>query len=274
METNAKLIAFTLLVVALATPLTHAQNQTSVAEPAPEITAKAPDGNGPDGPHPGGPGPRHGRHDDRPGRPGGPGKTSDFGPGRQPRGLTSLTTVSGTVGQLTGNDDYILDGFTLNAGSGPATTVKFPPHLGQQVQKAVKAGSNVSVTGYSETTPKGETFFLMNSLTAGKSTVNNTAPVRPATLPETPALTTATGKIADYRLDRGGRVNGLVLDDKTVVSIPSHVAYQLTNLAKKGSTITVQGYPRNLREGQVQLEKVNILRASVLTINGQQYLVR
>ncbi len=146
--------------------------------------------------------------------------------------------------------------------------------MGQQVQKAIKTGSNVSVTGYTETTPRNETVFRMNSLTAGKTTLVDTPPVRPAVAPETPALVTATGKIADYRLDWGGRVSGLVLDDKTIVSIPPHVAYQLTDLAKKGSSITVQGYPKNLREGQVQLEKVNILRASTLTINGQQYLVR
>ncbi|MFD2933357.1 hypothetical protein [Spirosoma flavum] len=273
METSAKLIALAVFVSTLASPFAHAQNPTGAGPGEPAIAMKAPDGNAPDVAPPGGPGRRHGRP--------GPGfgrdnRASEQGPGRkhQADGLTSLTTVSGTVGQLVGNDDFILDGFTLNAGSGSATTVKFPPHLGAQVQKAVKPGSNVSVTGYSETTPTGEVRFHMNSLTAGKVTVFDTPPANPAATPDTPTLTTATGKIADYRLDRGGRVNGLILDDKTVVSIPSHVAYQLTDLAKKGSTITVQGYPRRLRDGQVQLEKVNILRASVLTINGQQYLVR
>ncbi|GAB4041102.1 hypothetical protein GCM10028809_67410 [Spirosoma gilvum] len=188
-------------------------------------------------------------------------------------GLTSLTTVSGTVGQWITNDDSVLDGFTIGTGSA-ATTVKFPSHLGKQIQQAVKPGTSVSVTGYSDTTPKGETIFLLNSLTAGKTTVTHTPPTRPTTPPQPPALTTATGKIADYRLDREGRVNGLVLDDKTIVTIPPHVAYQLTNLAKKGNTVTVQGYPKSLHDGQVQLEKLNILRASVLTINGQQYLVR
>lgn len=269
METNTKLIATVALALALASPFAHAQSSTGAA-----VAQNVPSVNGPDGPPAGGPGRRHGRpggpEADRPDR--GP----DQGPGRKNRegGLTSLTTVSGTVGQLTANDDFILDGFTLNAGSGSATTVKFPAHLGTQVQKAIKAGSTVSVTGYSEKTPTGETRFRMNSLTAGKTTVVDAAPVRPATTPDAPALTTATGKIADYRLDRGGRVNGLVLDDKTVVSLPSRVASQLTDLAKKGSTITVQGYPKTLRDGQVQLEKVNVLRASVLTINGQQYLVR
>lgn len=264
METNTKLIATVALALALASPLVHAQSPDG-----PPVAQNQPGGDGPVGPPPGGPG-------RRPGRPGPGANRNEQGPGgnRQMSGLTSLTTVSGTVGQLTGNDDFILDGFTLNAGSGSATTVKFPPHLGSQVQKAIKAGSTVSVTGYSETTPTGEKRFRMNSLTAGKTTVLDSPPVPPATTPNAPTLTTTTGKIADYRLDRGGRVNGLVLDDKTVISIPSNVASQLADLAKKGSTITVQGYPKTIRDGQVQLEKVNVLRASVLTINGQQYLVR
>ncbi|AUD01868.1 hypothetical protein [Spirosoma pollinicola] len=271
METNAKLIALALIISTLSSPLAHAQNPAGPVPPnEPALAMKGPDG---DAPHPGGPGRRHGKpgpgfgRDDR-------GDEQEPGRRHPAGGLTSLTTVSGTVGQFVGNDDFILDGFTLNAGSGPTTTVKFPPHLGTQVQKAIKAGSTVSVTGFSETAPTGETRFRMNSLTAGKVTVLDAPPVRPTTVPDAPALTTATGKIADYRLDRGGRVSGLVLDDKTIVSIPPHVAYQLTDLAKKGSTITVQGYPKTLRDGQVHLEKVNVLRASVLTINGQQYLVR
>ena len=195
--------------------------------------------------------------------------------GRGRGGLTSLTTVSGTVGQWTGNDDMILDGFTLTGSSSTsATTVKFPAHLGQQIQKAVKPGSSVSVTGYTNKGRDGESRFNMTSLTAGKTTVFDTPAVRPAPPTDAPAMVTETGKIADYRLDRGGRVNGLVLDNKTVIQVPPHVVAQLTTLATKGVAITVQGYPKILRDGQVQLTKTNILRASVLTINGQQYLVR
>ena len=282
METNAKLMTVALLIATLASPFAHAQTQAGAGDPPPRATLNMPS----DAPQPGGPGHHHFKHGNRPdqrggrpdqqgGRPDRFGRNGGPGWGGRSQGLTSLTTVSGTVGQWTGNDDDILDGFTLNAGSNAAaTTIKFPPHLGQQVQKAIKPGATVSVTGYSETTRQGETRFRMNSLSAGKITVFDAPPTRPTTVPEPPALTTATGKITDYRLDREARVNGLVLDDKMVVMIPSHVAYQLTNLAKKGSTITVQGYPRNLREGQVQLEKTTVLRASVLTINGQQYLVR
>ena len=170
METNTKLIAAVALALALVSPFTHAQSPAGSA-----IAQNVPGTDGPDGPPPGGPGRRHGR----------PGPGSDRtdrgpeqGPGRKngEGGLTSLTTVSGTVGQLTANDDFILDGFTLNTGSGSATTVKFPAHLGTQVQKAIKTGSTVSVTGYSEKTPSGETRFRMNSLTAGKTTVVDSPP--------------------------------------------------------------------------------------------------
>lgn len=285
MKTNANRLTVALLAVALSVPLAHAQTPAagpdSPGAPAPISLADA---------RPGGPGkPKHPKHGDR---------SDDQRPDRtrpdrmrpdrtrpDPKrsGLTSLTTLSGTVGEWTSNDDYILDGFTLSASAGQAgsapTTVKFPPHLGQQVQKAIKPGSAVSVTGYAENTPQGESRFRLVSLTAGKTTVAD-APRTGGSKPrrnqtdDTPALVTATGKIADYQISRNGRVSGLILDNKTIVRVPPHVAGQLSNLATKGQTITVQGYPKEVRDGQVQLQKTQILRASVLTINGQQYLVR
>lgn len=257
METNAKLIALAALAVALSAPLAQAQQS---GNPTSGIALNAPRPDGP-GPRPG----KHGPHDDGQGRK--PKK------GNEKQGLTSLTTITGTVGQWMGNDDAILDGFVLT-NAGTSTTVKFPPHLGQQVQKAIKAGSTVSITGYSDTNPEGETQFRLNSLTAGKTTVLDTPPVRTDAAPETPVLQTVTGTIASYKLDKKGQTKGFVLDNKTIIDVPPHVAYQLTDLAKKGSAITVQGYPKTLRDGQVQLEKLSIIRASVLTINGQQYLVR
>ncbi|MCX6217123.1 hypothetical protein [Spirosoma sp.] len=270
METQAKFIALALCLTIAASPLAHAQNPDGPL-PVPGDRDMSIRGQDRDQRRADGPGRKHGK----PGA-GRDGRNFGQGPGwnHNPGGLTSLTTVSGTVGQLLGNDDAILDGFTLNTGSGQATTVKFPPHLGEQVQKAVKVGSTVSVSGFTDKTPTGESLFRMNSLTIGKTTVMDAPPVHPVTPPTPLEVTTVTGKIADYRLDRGGRVNALVLDNKTVVSIPAHVAYQLTDLAKKGNTITVQGYPKQIHAGQVQLEKVNVIRASVLTINGQQYLVR
>ncbi|MEZ0486196.1 hypothetical protein [Fibrella aquatica] len=266
MKTNALILTTTLVASLLVSPLLNAQQRPD--GPPDREHGLAMRGHGKKRPHT----PEDRSMDGR-AQHGPQGKGRQRGEGQR-GGLTSLTTVSGTVGQWAGNDDFILDGFTLNTGSGTPSNVKFPPHLGTELQKAIKPGSSVSVMGFTETRPGGESFFRLNSVTVGKTTIMDTPPTRPATPPVQPALVTATGKITDYQLDRGGRVKGLILDEKTVVAIPAHTAYQLTELAKKGNTITVQGYPRPVREGQVQLEKLTVLRASVLTINGQQYLVR
>ncbi len=272
METSAKVNTLISLDIALAAPATQAQRRGYDGPPMGNMNRndarQKPDRRNGDY------GPEHGRTDFR--ERGSNKQRGPHGPGGKHDGwggLVSLTTVSGTVGHLTANDESILDGFTLTTSTG-TTTVKFPSHLGQQVQKAIKPGSAISVTGFEDSRHGNGPIFRMNSLTAGKTTVQDTPPTRPSTPQDPPAFVTATGKIADYRFDRGGRVNGFILEDKTVVNVPAHVAYQLTNLAKKGGTITVQGYPQTLREGQVQLEKVTMLRASVVTINGQQYLVR
>ena len=273
MKTNATLLTGLLLTGSLLAP--HLYAQTAPGQPnGPEVTTLTPGLPLPDfdQPRP----ERPGRPDRHPGhRPGGREARSPLG---RREGLTALTTVTGTVGQLTGNDDFILNGFTLKNASGTVTTVKFPAHLGQSVQQAVKAGANVSVTGFSETSPRGENLFRMTSLTAGKTTVLDAPPTALPTPPPAPTVSTLTGKVADYQLDREGRVNGFMLttsgNTKTIVRIPAHVAFQLSTLLSKGGTVTVQGYSKIPHEGQVQLENVNILRPTVLTINGQQYLVR
>lgn len=249
MQTN-QLTLTALLMSALAISGTHAQTATQrTGEPIQLANS---------GPRPGGPRPPH----QQPGGPGAP----------QPQAITSLTALTGTVNQLTANDDGILNGFTLNTGATP-TAIRFAAHMGQQVNAALKPGSQVTVTGYTKTSPDGETTFQAVKMTAGKTQLVDAAPVRPQT-PATPAQQTITGKVADYQLGRNGQANALILSDQTVVKVPPHVAGQLATLAPKGSTITVDGYAQSLGEGQVQLQKHNIVRASVLTVAGQSYLVR
>ncbi|UFH53233.1 hypothetical protein [Spirosoma sp. KNUC1025] len=124
METKTRFMAIAMLAASVATHQIQAQNPTNSAQPGAPTVLNAL--NGPDVPPPGG----------RPGKPGSPRPDGEQGPGRrEPRGLTSLVTISGTVGQWLGNDDAILDGFTLNGSSGTPTTVKFPPTLASKSRK-------------------------------------------------------------------------------------------------------------------------------------------
>jgi hypothetical protein len=183
-----------------------------------------------------------------------------------------LTTLSGTVGQLTANEDGILNGFTINTSATPQT-VRFGTHLGQQVNAAVKAGNRITVTGYSEVSPMGEATFKLVKLDAGKGQIVDAPPTLPQN-PVTPTRQSISGKVADFQLNRDGQVNALIMSDQTVVKVPPHVAGQLATLAPKGSTVTVDGYAQPLGEGQVQLQKHTTVRASVLTVGGQSYLIQ
>ncbi|QKZ14183.1 hypothetical protein [Spirosoma sp. KUDC1026] len=149
MQTKQVTLYTALLLGMLVAPLLHAQ--VPAGAPAPPVQlADA----GPKPPMPGGPrGPRS-------------------------QAITSLTTLSGTVGQLTANEDGILNGFTINASS-TAQTVRFGTHLGQQINAAVKSGNRVTVTGYSELSPMGEAMFKLVKLDAGKSQVVDAPPALP-----------------------------------------------------------------------------------------------
>ncbi|CCH00228.1 hypothetical protein FAES_2219 [Fibrella aestuarina BUZ 2] len=243
MQTNQIALYTALLIGTCMTSITHAQSPAASPAPPSQLA-----GGGPTPPRPGG------------------------GHPIQPQAIMSLTTLSGTVGQLTANEDGILNGFTLNTNATPQP-VRFSTHLGQQVEAAIKAGSRVTVMGYNKVSPQGETLFQLVKLDAGKTQLVDAPPAIPQP-PTTPSRQTISGKVTDFQLDREGRANGLVLTDGTVVKMPPHVAGQLTTLAPKGSTVTVDGYAQPLGDGQVQLQKHTIVRASVLTVGGQSYLIQ
>lgn len=186
--------------------------------------------------------------------------------------MIPLTTVSGTIQQLTGNDDSILNGFVLGTGSS-TVAVRFSAHMGQSINGSVKTGSSVTATGFSEVTPEGESIFRLVTLTAGKTTITDAPPTPPAT-PATPNIVTIQGKVADFQLTKQGRPKALLLADGTLIKVPPHAADQLVNMAPKGSTISVNGYSRPLGDGQVQLQKRSIIEATQVSVNGQTFLVR
>ncbi|WP_420152701.1 hypothetical protein [Siphonobacter sp.] len=201
----------------------------------------------------------------RPGPPAGP------LPLQQP-GLVALTTLSGTVQDFTANDESVLDGFTFNT-EGKKVAVQFPPHLGQAIQAASKSGRQVTITGSSELTPEGQSMFRLVSLTSGQTVVTDTPPAAPAT-PPTLTPTTFKGKVLDYQLNKQGQVNGLRLSDQTLVRVPPHLAAQVIAVAPKESTVSVEGYVQPTGEGQVRLQKQQVIEASVLTVNGKSFLLR
>jgi len=170
------------------------------------------------------------------------------------------------------NDDYIYDGFYLQTAQ-DSMLVKFPGHLGVQITSLVKAGSTVTVNGTLDYPPFGGKEIRMVSLTVNGQTVYDTPPATPATAPAD-NFVNGNGKVVGTQIDREGRMNGLLLDNSTVLRIPPGIAGQLTGLAKDGSRIGYSGMEKMPRAGEVVVGDMKIVHCNTISINGQQFLVR
>jgi hypothetical protein len=185
--------------------------------------------------------------------------------------------VRGTLSSyVSNNDDQVYDAFILKPESGAADTVRFPRHLGQQLQSAAKAGSAVTVSGVRHTGPDGRSHFRFVSLTSGGQTINDAPPVRPST-PPTPETTTAKGTIKELRRDPKGRVRGVVLSDQTVVQLPPHALEQLGDKLTVGAALEATGNLRTAQTGEARVADTTaprVVHAQTLALGGVKYLVR
>ena len=226
---------------------------------------------GPNGPRP----PRgpHGEH----GGPKGPHGPGKGGPKGEHGGLQTITDVRGTLSSyVANNDDQVYDAFVLRPETGAADTVRFPRHLGQQLQAAARAGSAVTVSGVRHTGPDGRRHFRFVSLSSGGQTINDAPPVRPST-PPTAETTTAKGSIKELRRDPKGRIRGVVLSDQTVVRLPPHALEQLGDKLTVGATLEATGILRTAQAGEARVAGTTaprMVHAQTLALGGVKYLVR
>lgn len=197
------------------------------------------------------------------------------GPAQPPKAGRAqiLTDLSGTLTAYTAtNDDQVYDAFTLKTSAG-TETVRFPRHLGQRLMAAAKAGSAVTVTGFRDTNPEGQTVFHLVSIKAGSQTITDQRPTPPAT-PPTEEATTVRGTVSSLRQDPTGRTHALILSDGTVLRLPPPAAEQLSEKLKVGATIAATGTLHSLRPGEVAARPVRVVRAETLTLDGVQFLVQ
>ena len=187
-------------------------------------------------------------------------------------GLRIVSAVTGKVVKLQASDDFVFDGFYMISG-GDSLLVRFPAHMGSQISPLAKPGSQITVSGVSEPLGFGTSEMRMVSITsAGKTLTANQPAIPLASAQET--LVTANGKVTSLQTDREGNVNGVFIDNKTVLRFPPHVSAQLGNTLAKGSAISYSGSQKNKEQGEILLEDYKVIRCNTITVNGQQYLVR
>ncbi|RZI66292.1 hypothetical protein [Variovorax guangxiensis] len=160
-------------------------------------------------------------------------------PGADAEAAGSIT-LNGRVQQWLLNPNGEIDGLLLADG----TQVAFPPHLSASVQQAMKPGDAVQVTGWR--TP-GAPVLRAASLNAnGRSVVDQppafgSAPPAPR---EPGALTamSASGRVARPLYTGRGDVNGVLLDNGSIVRFPPHVGAELAAALQPGSTLHAKGW--------------------------------
>lgn len=205
----------------------------------------------------------------QPPKPGG----RDMQPPHPPRDehLQPVSQFQGSVVKMSTNDDYVYDGFYMLNGS-DSLLVKFPPHLGNQIAPLVKNGANVTVSGTLNYPSFGGKEIRMVSLTANGNTIYDAPPSRAPVLPAE-TFVKGSGKISATQTDREGRLNGFILDNKTILHIPPQVAAQIDAMAKTGAGIDYTGMQKTAKQGEVMAADYTIVHCNTITVNGQQYAV-
>ena len=187
---------------------------------------------------------------------------------RQEQGLQQVSTFTGKITNKLSNNDFVFDAFELDV-NGQTYHVKFPKQLGKQIQSM---GNNVTVKGVTRTNREGLQNIKFVSIESGNKVVYNTKPTRRME-PQEEKYTNNKGKISDFKINRRGEVDGLIVNNNIVVKVPKKVLSQLYSMVQKGNEIAYTGYIKGEKDGEVQLEKYTIVKPATITLNGVEYLL-
>ncbi|HJT22289.1 MAG TPA: hypothetical protein VJ746_17590 [Nitrospira sp.] len=170
--------------------------------------------------------------------------------GAPPRPIAS---TEGTVVQYLMNHHGEVDGLLLSDG----TQVHLPPHMGKDLAALAKPGDSVSVQGYrSSTGPVVVDPVITNTKTGQSITEREPSPLdRPILPPQIRDLSLterhAEGTVRNLLYGPRGDVNGVVLEDHTIVRVPPPAAHEVAKLLQVGRPITAVGYGTENEYGHV-----------------------
>jgi hypothetical protein len=163
-------------------------------------------------------------------------------------------TVSGTISQFNYDRDAEVEGFLLSS----RTLVHLPPKAAARLAPFLHTGDSTQVSGFAQTSPWGFQRIEAQSLqdrTSGKTfTLPQPGPAAPYS---------GSGHIQQLNYGADGAVNGLLLSDGTLVTVPPFGASNPTSI-RAGATISYSGYARRTMGDRT------VVNAQSLTVNGQQ----
>ena len=157
----------------------------------------------------------------------------------------SLPPIKGAVAQFVMNRDAELDGLVLTTESGAPQLVHFPPHMGGDVEAAIKVGDEVVVHGVR---PRGADVVAAIALVAADChQIVDEGPDAPHAKSE-PSPEGAvshdkkmSGTVRLSLFGPKGELRGAILEDGTVIRIGKKEVEAFAHLLKPGVTIAARG---------------------------------
>ena len=150
------------------------------------------------------------------------------------------STLSGRLRQWLPNSNGEVDGLLLVDG----TQVAFPPHLSAMLLQMMKPGDAVQITGWR--TPGAPVVRAVSLSANGHSLVDQ--PPKAGAAPPAPrepgALTamSSSGRVSRLLYTGHGDVNGVLLDNGSIVRFPPHVGAEITATLQPDSPVHAKGW--------------------------------
>lgn len=170
------------------------------------------------------------------------------------------TIVTGRVQQWLLNPNGEADGLLLSNG----TQVAFAPHLSAAVMQMLQPGDTVQVSGWRA--PNVPVVRALALVANGRSVTDQPPPppgMAPPPLREPGALTamTAGGRVERLLYTDRGDIHGVVLDDRTIVRFPPHIAAVYDAQLRPGAPLHARGWGTRSAQGTV-LEATSLGRSA------------
>jgi hypothetical protein len=155
--------------------------------------------------------------------------------------MTAAPVAMGDLRRFLVNPHGEVDALQLSDG----TIARFPPHMGPDVTAAVKPGDTISVRGYRESGDIIKAFIITNE-TSKQQVVERPPAPDIAKMPKHLRFATLSriaiaGKVERLMRGKKGEVNGVLLEDGTVVRFPPHVAFDFAALLQPGQALAANG---------------------------------
>jgi hypothetical protein len=157
-----------------------------------------------------------------------------------PGGAAQVTSIRGTVSQYLMNPDGLVDGLLLSNN----TIVRFPPHMSQQLVRAVKPQDSVRVDGFFEFQGMIHATTITNANSQQSVVDTPPSPQNPPPAPNPYARQpmSVSGIIKALTYAPRGEIDGAVLDDGTIVHVPPPVGMQYAGFFRVGAPLAASGY--------------------------------